>query len=211
MRIREVGSQFVLTPECGITSVTQRPSDVPHPGLEFLRQRRMHSRHPRSLRQHCRSPKAKSTMTPVSMFQLTAGSSLRSSLALHSLELSLVKTKQNFNWLLLNWIYFLYFLPGLHSLEPSRVGLCLAQVNCQQGSLLHVRDLSQTTDVGLTSLNCIRWIPTAGQGFVLGTNKGHLKVIDWDSVGIFIRFFFLYFFFMCRSYENWKYISQTRF
>jgi activator-of-BECN1-regulated-autophagy protein 1 len=47
-----------------------------------------------------------------------------------------------------------------------------------QGSLLHVRDLSQTTDVGLTSLNCIRWIPTAGQGFVLGTNKGHLKVID---------------------------------
>jgi hypothetical protein len=47
-----------------------------------------------------------------------------------------------------------------------------------QGSLLHVRDLSQTTDVGLTGLNCIRWIPTAGQGFVLGTNKGHLKVID---------------------------------
>lgn len=47
-----------------------------------------------------------------------------------------------------------------------------------QGMLLHVRDLSQTTDVGLTSLNCIRWIPTAGQGFVLGTNKGHLKVID---------------------------------
>ncbi|KAI9553265.1 hypothetical protein GHT06_021161 [Daphnia sinensis] len=46
-----------------------------------------------------------------------------------------------------------------------------------QGSLLHVRDLSQTADVGLTSLNCIRWIPTAGQGFVLGTNKGHLKVI----------------------------------
>jgi hypothetical protein len=40
MRIREVGSQFVLTPECGITSVTQRPSDVPHPSLGFLRQRR---------------------------------------------------------------------------------------------------------------------------------------------------------------------------
>lgn len=47
-----------------------------------------------------------------------------------------------------------------------------------QGMLLHVRDLSQTADVGLTSLNCIRWIPTPGQGFVLGTNKGHLKVID---------------------------------
>ena len=166
---------------------------------------------------------------------------------------------------------FFVFLPGLHSLEPSRLGLCLAQVNVDQfvvsvsisptsrhlllglassralsvasrdhalptlwaqvyqiptkvfqaqrnnpsttaanaataagqnsvgdlpadqmhpllekkqsipppqGSLLHVRDLSQTTDVGLTSLNCIRWIPTAGQGFVLGTNKGHLKVID---------------------------------
>lgn len=47
----------------------------------------------------------------------------------------------------------------------------------EQGMLLHVRDLNQTTDVGMTSLNCIRWIPTAGQGFVLGTNKGHLKVI----------------------------------
>ena len=43
--------------------------------------------------------------------------------------------------------------------------------------LLHVRDLGQSTDVGITSLNCIRWIPTAGQGFVLGTNKGHLKVL----------------------------------
>ncbi len=49
--------------------------------------------------------------------------------------------------------------------------------NSLQGILVHVRDLSQTTDVGMTSLNCIRWIPTAGQGFVLGTNKGHLKVI----------------------------------
>jgi hypothetical protein len=28
----------------------------------------------------------------------------------------------------------------------------------------------------------------------LGTNKGHLKVIDWDSFGIFIRFFFFIFF-----------------
>ena len=46
-----------------------------------------------------------------------------------------------------------------------------------QHMLLRTRDLYQMTDVGLTSLNCIRWIPTAGQGFVLGTNKGHLKVI----------------------------------
>ena len=40
-----------------------------------------------------------------------------------------------------------------------------------QEMLLHTRDLSQTSDAGMTSLNCIRWIPTAGQGFVLGTNK----------------------------------------
>lgn len=40
------------------------------------------------------------------------------------------------------------------------------------------REILQTNDVGSTSLNCIRWIPTAGQGFVLGTNKGHLKVIS---------------------------------
>ena len=53
----------------------------------------------------------------------------------------------------------------------------LEKKNNLQGMLIHVRDLNQTTDVGLTSLNCIRWIPTAGQGFVLGTNKGHLKVI----------------------------------
>ena len=46
-----------------------------------------------------------------------------------------------------------------------------------QRILEHVRDLGQTTDIGMTSLNCIRWIPTAGQGFVLGTNKGHLKVL----------------------------------
>ena len=47
-----------------------------------------------------------------------------------------------------------------------------------QEMLLHTRDLSQTSEAGMTSLNCIRWIPTAGQGFVLGTNKGHLKVIN---------------------------------
>ena len=49
--------------------------------------------------------------------------------------------------------------------------------NDLQNILLHVRDLGQTNDIGMTSLNCIRWIPTAGQGFVLGTNKGHLKVL----------------------------------
>lgn len=46
-----------------------------------------------------------------------------------------------------------------------------------QHILLRTRDLYQMTDIGLSSLNCIRWIPTAGQGFVLGTNKGDLKVI----------------------------------
>ena len=44
-------------------------------------------------------------------------------------------------------------------------------------NMLRIRDLNQMTDVGITSLNCIRWIPIAGLGFVLGTNKGHLKVI----------------------------------
>ena len=63
---------------------------------------------------------------------------------------------------------------GSDSADQSR----LEKKGIPQGMLLHVRDLTQTTDVGLTSLNCIRWIPTAGQGFVLGTNKGHLKVIN---------------------------------
>lgn len=45
-------------------------------------------------------------------------------------------------------------------------------------SLPVAREILQTSEVGVTSLNCIRWIPTAGQGLVLGTNKGHLKVIS---------------------------------
>jgi hypothetical protein len=54
-------------------------------------------------------PNAKSTMTPVLMFQLMAGFSLRSSFALHSLELSLVLLKKLFIIIELNLLRSLYF------------------------------------------------------------------------------------------------------
>lgn len=47
-----------------------------------------------------------------------------------------------------------------------------------KGRLVLVRDLEisrESTD--FTSLNCIRWAPTAGEGFIYGTNSGKLKVL----------------------------------
>lgn len=60
----------------------------------------------------------------------------------------------------------------------SRMGQVKSAASRRSAGLPLAREILQTTDVGSTSLNCIRWIPTAGQGFVLGTNKGHLKVIS---------------------------------
>lgn len=46
-----------------------------------------------------------------------------------------------------------------------------------RGRLVHIRDLEQTRESNVMSLNCIRWAPGAGQGLVYGTNTGQLKVL----------------------------------
>lgn len=48
--------------------------------------------------------------------------------------------------------------------------------NAERGRLVHRKDLHQT-EQGQTSLNCIRWIPVAGQGIVYATNTGLLKIL----------------------------------
>lgn len=48
--------------------------------------------------------------------------------------------------------------------------------NGERGRLVHRKDLHQT-EQGQTSLNCIRWIPVAGQGIVYATNTGLLKIL----------------------------------
>ncbi|XP_046401670.1 serine-rich adhesin for platelets-like isoform X2 [Ischnura elegans] len=45
------------------------------------------------------------------------------------------------------------------------------------GHLHHIRDIEQGRGQGHASLNCIRWMPVAGQGLVFGTSTGHLKVL----------------------------------
>jgi hypothetical protein len=49
--------------------------------------------------------------------------------------------------------------------------------NAERGRLVHRRDIHQTHEQGQTSLNCIRWIPVAGQGIVYATNTGLLKIL----------------------------------
>ena len=49
--------------------------------------------------------------------------------------------------------------------------------NAERGRLVHRRDIHQTHEQGQTSLNCIRWIPVAGQGIVYATNTGLLKIM----------------------------------
>jgi len=46
----------------------------------------------------------------------------------------------------------------------------------ERGRLIHRRDINQV-DYGHMSLNCIRWIPVAGQGIVFATNTGLLKIL----------------------------------
>ncbi len=46
----------------------------------------------------------------------------------------------------------------------------------ERGRLIHRRDLPQA-EQGQTALNCIRWIPVAGQGIVYATNTGLLKIL----------------------------------
>ena len=45
-----------------------------------------------------------------------------------------------------------------------------------RGRLIHRHDIHQL-ESGITSLNCIRWLPVAGQGIVYATNTGLLKII----------------------------------
>ncbi len=46
----------------------------------------------------------------------------------------------------------------------------------ERGRLIHRRDIPQAETLP-TSLNCIRWVPVAGQGFVYATNTGLLKIL----------------------------------
>ena len=46
----------------------------------------------------------------------------------------------------------------------------------ERGRLIHKRDINQT-EGGNVKLNCIRWIPIAGQGIVFATNSGSLKML----------------------------------
>lgn len=46
-----------------------------------------------------------------------------------------------------------------------------------RGVLQLVRELEQTRDMNVMSLNCIRWAPGPGCGLVYGTNTGQLKIL----------------------------------
>lgn len=45
-----------------------------------------------------------------------------------------------------------------------------------RGRLIHRQDIQQM-ETGQTALNCIRWLPVAGQGIVYATNTGLLKIL----------------------------------
>ena len=51
-----------------------------------------------------------------------------------------------------------------------------AEAVAARGRLIHRHDIHQL-ESGITSLNCIRWLPVAGQGIVYATNTGLLKII----------------------------------
>ena len=51
-----------------------------------------------------------------------------------------------------------------------------AEAAAARGRLIHRHDIHQL-ESGITSLNCIRWLPVAGQGIVYATNTGLLKII----------------------------------
>lgn len=52
----------------------------------------------------------------------------------------------------------------------------MAAMESLRGRLIHRQDIPQM-ESGQTSLNCIRWLPVAGQGIVYATNTGLLKVL----------------------------------
>ena len=50
------------------------------------------------------------------------------------------------------------------------------EIEQERGRLHHKRDITQA-EHGQTALNCMRWIPVAGQGIVYATNTGLLKML----------------------------------
>ncbi len=65
---------------------------------------------------------------------------------------------------------------GIQPQPPSPQQQQQQQQQHQRGRLVHRRDLHQD-EQGMTSLNCIRWIPVPGQGIVYATNTGLLKIL----------------------------------
>lgn len=41
-----------------------------------------------------------------------------------------------------------------------------------------MRTLEQSSEIGLTSLNCLRWAPQPGQGLLYANNVGQLKILS---------------------------------
>jgi len=67
-------------------------------------------------------------------------------------------------------------MPWENQVNSSSGGNGNEEQQPPRGRLIHRRDLHQN-EPGQTSLNCIRWIPVAGQGLVYATNTGLLKIL----------------------------------
>ncbi len=65
---------------------------------------------------------------------------------------------------------------GPASVAAAAAAAASARHRHERGRLIHRRDLAQA-EQGQTALNCIRWVPVAGQGIVYATNTGLLKIL----------------------------------
>nr|CAD7196102.1 unnamed protein product [Timema douglasi] len=63
----------------------------------------------------------------------------------------------------------IFYLDGAHPIPNKEVGI--------KGRLRHARNIEQCRNHSSLSVNCIRWLPTPGQGFVYGTNSGFLRIL----------------------------------
>ncbi|CAG2061975.1 unnamed protein product [Timema podura] len=63
----------------------------------------------------------------------------------------------------------IFYLDGAHPIPDKEVGI--------KGRLRHARNIEQCRNHSSLSVNCIRWLPTPGQGFVYGTNSGFLRIL----------------------------------
>lgn len=75
--------------------------------------------------------------------------------------------------------------PRVHqpySFPPSNESVTVGQVfqlndrEKESPSLEHVRNINVSRGDESFSLNSIRWLPNAGEGFIYGTNRGHLVI-----------------------------------